>query len=199
MTEAVPAVLQQGVRSRRNARGAVVGNAWRVAATALVLALSAVLFGAAGLLFFFHISVQPVLTGSMRPAFGPGSAIVSRSIPVDRIRPGMVVIFVPPGKSASYAHRVVAVTGSPTHPVLTTKGDANPAADPWRARINAPSIQEVEFGVPWLGNAMVGLHDAGLRALVIVTAGLFIAVAGVKSIVRAPRPRAAAPTRSVSY
>ena len=111
----------------------------------------------------------------------------------------MVVIFVPPGKSASYAHRVLTVTGSPTHPVLTTKGDANPAADPWRARINAPSIQEVEFGVPWLGDAMVDLHDAGLRAVVIVTAGIFIAATGVKLIVCAPGPRAAAPARSVSY
>ena len=157
-----------------------------VMATCVTLAVAAMLFAATALLFFLHVSVQPVLTGSMRPTYAPGWAIVSRAIPVSAIRPGMVVIFVPPGKSASYAHRVMSVSGSPEQPVITTKGDANPAADPWHARISAHSIQQVVGGVPWLGNAMVAMHGGGLRIVLIVTAGLFVAISGTQVILRTP-------------
>jgi signal peptidase len=194
MAVAWPTVLEhQRHRSRRAELGAATGRAWRVLTTAATLGVSAVLLTAAGLLFFLHVSVQPVLTGSMRPTYAPGWAIVSRAIPVSQIRPGMVVIFVPPGKSASYAHRVVSVSGSPDQPVITTKGDANPAADPWHARISAHSIQQVVWGVPWLGNAMVAMHGGGLRIMLIVTAGLFVAITGVQVILRTPRRRASVP------
>jgi signal peptidase I len=85
------------------------------------------------------------------------------------------------------------VSADPGSLQITTKGDANPAADPWHARIKAQSIQEVVFGVPWLGNAMVAMHGDGLRILLIVTAGLFVAITGAQVIVRAPRHRASAP------
>jgi len=169
-----------------------VRRIWRAAGTVLVLGSSALLFAAAGLLFFLHVSVQPVLTGSMRPTYAPGAALVSRAIPVSRIRPGMVVIFVPPGKTVSYAHRVVSVSGSPDHPVITTKGDANPAPDPWHARIDAPSIQQVVFGVPLAGNAMVAMHGNAVRVLMVVSAGLFVAVTGAQVILRQPPRRVAA-------
>jgi len=65
-----------------------VGNA---ITTVVTLLLSGTLFVAAGLLFFMHLSIQPVLTGSMRPTYGPGWAIVSRSIPITSVRLGMIV------------------------------------------------------------------------------------------------------------
>ena len=123
---------------------AVVGRAWLTVTTVLTLALSALLLGAAALLFFLHLSVQPVLTGSMRPTYAPGWAVVSRAIPVSAIRPGMVVIFVPPGQVGV----LCPPGGDRVGPdrcsrIITTKGDANPAADPWHARIAAHSIQQV--------------------------------------------------------
>ena len=156
------------------------------------MAVSALLFSAAGLLFFMHLSIQPVLTGSMRPSFGPGWAIVSRSIPVRAIRPGMVVIFVPPGQSVSFAHRVISVTGSPNDPVLTTKGDANPAPDSWKAHIKASHIQEVIWAVPGFGRLMIAVRGPAMTEVLIVIAGLFIAITGAKSLLRprsTPRPQ----------
>jgi signal peptidase I len=187
---------QQRSRSSRAESGTATGRVLRALTTTITLGVSAVMLSAAGILFFLHVSVQPVLTGSMRPTYAPGWAIVSRAIPVSQIRPGMVVIFVPPHRSASYAHRVVSVSGSPDQPVITTKGDANPAADPWHARISAHSIQEVVWGVPWLGNAMVAMHGGGLRIVLIVTAGLFIAITGAQVILRTPRRRVSAPAWS---
>jgi signal peptidase len=161
-------------------------KAGHVLTTVAMLAVSAVLITAAGLLFFLHLSVEPVLTGSMRPTFDPGSVLISRSIPVQEIKPGMIVIFVPPGHAASYAHRVLTVQGSPNHPVLTTKGDANPGPDPWHARINAQSIQQVVWSLPWFGRVMVAMHGPTLSAFLIVLAGVFIAITGARAI-RQPR------------
>jgi signal peptidase len=174
-------------RRRRVARA--TARTGRVLATVITIVVSAVLITAAGLLFFLHLSVEPVLTGSMRPTFDPGSVLISRTIPVQDIKPGMIVIFVPPGHAASYAHRVLTVQGSPDHPVLTTKGDANPGVDPWHARINARTIQQVVWSLPWLGRVMVAMHGPTLSALLIVLAGVFIAITGARAIRQPRSPR----------
>lgn len=166
-----------------------------VMATCVTLAVAAMLFSAAGLLFFMHLSIQPVLTGSMRPTYGPGWAVVSRSIPVTSIRPGMVVIFVPPGQSVSYAHRVLTVTGSPNNPVLTTKGDANPGPDAWHARIKAKNIQEVIWAIPGVGHLMVDAQGPVMTVILVSLAGLFVAITGAKSILRPRSPHPQYPRR----
>jgi len=199
MAVALPTVLERTRGTARNGGVRVaLGRAGRVLATVLTLAVSAALVAAAALLFFFHLSVQPVLTGSMRPAFSPGDAVISRTIPVSEIRPGMIVIFVPPGRSASFAHRVLTVSGPTGDRVITTKGDANPAADPWHARIAAPAIQQVVGSVAGLGNVMVAVHGGALRIVLVGSAGLFIAVTGARAILRAPRRPLATPARSIS-
>jgi len=198
MAVGLPAVLHRRGRSERHERrGVALGRAGQVVAGVFTLAVSAVLLGAAGLLFFFHLSVQPVLTGSMRPTFGPGSAVISRTIPVQEIRPGMIVIFVPPGHSASFAHRILTVSGPTGDRIVTTKGDANPAPDPWHAKIDAPAIQEVVGSVPQLGNLMVAMHGGALRIVMLGSAGLFIAVTGARTILRTPRRPVAVPARSI--
>jgi len=162
---------------------------------ALVAALALVAASAATTVtvVVLHLGFRPVLTGSMEPTYGPGAMLLTERVPVRSLRPGMIVLFVPPGEHAEYAHRITSVSGPASTPVITTKGDANPAADPWHARIKAQSVQEVVFGVPWLGNAMVAMHGDGLRILLIVTAGLFVAITGAQAILRSPRHRASAP------
>jgi len=139
-----------------------------------------------------HLTVRPVLTGSMQPDYGPGAAIVTKSIPVRSVRPGMIVLFVPPGKGAEYAHRVTSVTGSPAHPIVTTKGDANKTADPWHIQLTSPTVPEVVASVPGLGRVMVFLQGP-LRYLVVILGGLAVAIGSVRW---ASRPRRTAP-RSV--
>lgn len=120
--------------------------------------------------------VSPVLTGSMRPTFGPGAAVVLRPIPVSSVRPGMIVEFVPPGQTAPYTHRVISVTGTPARPLIRTKGDANPAPDSWQVQLNGPEVNEVVGSVPYVGRAIVFAHQPGallaLIGLVLTGGGL---------------------------
>ena len=60
----------------------------------------------------FHIEVRPVLTGSMVPTYGPGSLLVTKPVPVTDLHKGMIVLFVPPGERAEFAHRITSVSGS---------------------------------------------------------------------------------------
>ncbi|MHB8467679.1 MAG: signal peptidase I [Acidimicrobiales bacterium] len=135
------------------------------------------MFATAGAVFFLHLGVQPVLSGSMRPAFGPGSLIVTRPIPTSAVHAGEVVMFRPPGETAAYAHRVVSVSGSAGHTIITTKGDANAAPDKWRAQLLGTHVPKVVWSVPWIGRAAVALHGSRLRVVVAVLAAIAMAVA----------------------
>jgi signal peptidase I len=137
-----------------------------------------------------HLGFRPVLTGSMRPTYGPGALLVTRQVPVQSVHPGMIVLFTPPGEHAEFAHRIATVSGPAAQPVITTKGDANLAPDPWHARLTSASIAEVVAEVPWVGRLMVGMHGT-LQIALIVLGGLLAAVAGSRWIL-APQGRAVA-------
>lgn len=146
-----------------------------------------VTFGCAALaasVFWLHIGIQPVLSGSMRPTYGPGWAIVTRPIPVSQVKPGDIVVFTPPGESAQFAHRVVKVSDGSTHPVITTKGDANPVPDPWHARLDSSSVPKVVGEVPWLGYVMVYMGRQWLHALLVAVLGTALCVLGTRAILR---------------
>ena len=148
-----------------------------VALACAVLAFSVVVF---------HLQVRPVLTGSMAPTFEPGALLVTRQVPVADLRKGMIVLFVPPGEHAEFAHRITSLTGSQSDPVLTTKGDANYSPDPWHARLTSASVPEVVATVPWVGRLMVGLRGPMQLALIIL-GGLTIAIFGSARILH-PQP-----------
>lgn len=132
----------------------------------------------------FHVGLSPVLTGSMRPTFAPGDALVTRPVPVTQLHPGMVVVFVPPGHADAYAHRIVSLGGTPTRPVITTKGDANPAPDRWRVTLSTPTVQYVVGSVPKAGQALVWLHEPRWRAGVIGVLGLLMTTLLTRSVLR---------------
>jgi signal peptidase I len=183
----------------RHAGARRAGAASSVARLPLVLARLALVSLGLGVVlvvgvggYLGHLGVTPVLTGSMRPTYAPGDAVVTRMVPVTRIHPGMIVVFVPPGESAPFAHRVVAVTGTPGHPVVETKGDANPAPDAWRAALPGPSVRQVVAVVPKVGYLLVRLHDPRVRASLIGVLGLLATALMTSSTLRRPRPRAVA-------
>lgn len=158
----------------------------------LVCAASAAA-GCAGLavaVVSLHLSVRPVLTGSMRPAYGPGAALVTERVPVEDLHPGMIVVFVPPGKHAEFAHRITSVTGASSDPIITTKGDANKAPDPWHAELTMPTVPQVVTTVPFVGRIMVAFQGQ-LRFVFILLGGLIVAVSGIRWILR---PRRSTPT-----
>ena len=134
-------------------------------------------------------SAAPVLTGSMRPTFAPGDLVITRSVPTDELSAGNVAVFVPPGETASYAHRVLRVSGPDNAPVLRTKGDANPTADAWQTRLTEPTVPVVAFHVPRVGNLLVGLDGPASRALLIALLGLSLTAVSVRLVlVPSPRP-----------
>jgi signal peptidase len=133
-----------------------------------------------------HLSVRPVLTGSMRPTYGPGAILVTKPVSVTDLHRGMIVVFVPPGEHVEFAHRITSVSGSPSAPVITTKGDANKAPDPWRAQLTTATVSEVIATVPWVGRLMVGLRGP-LQLVLVVLGGLCVAVSGTRWILRPRR------------
>jgi signal peptidase I len=139
-----------------------------------------------------HLSLRPVLTGSMRPAYGPGAILVTKPVPVQDLRPGMIPVFIPPGEHAEFAHRITSVSGSPSDPIITTKGDANKAPDPWHAHIGSATVPVVVAAQPWLGRLMVGIRGP-IQLVFIIVGGLIIATSGTLSILR---PRRTAPRLS---
>lgn len=101
------------------------------------------------------VGISPVLTGSMRPTYGPGDVILTRSVPTSTLHPGMIAVFTPPGESTPFAHRLVSVTGDPARPDVRTRGDANPTVDSWKVQLVAPSTTVVIGGLPHLGSAIL--------------------------------------------
>jgi hypothetical protein len=95
----------------------------------------------------------------------------------------MIVLFVPPGEHSEFAHRITSVSGGPSHPIITTKGDANKAPDPWRAQLDSASVPEVVASVPWIGRVMVGMRGP-IQISLIVLGGLIVGMGGTRWILR---------------
>jgi signal peptidase I len=158
----------------------------------LVMATTCVAAVSVGV-FWLHLGIRPVLTGSMRPTYGPGWAIVTRPIPVSSVRPGDIIVFSPPGMTVQFAHRVMTVSGSPSHPIVTTKGDANRSPDPWHARLEGRTVPEVVTEVPWVGNLMVAVKQQWARVLLIAIVGLGTCCMGTRAILGKPSSKIALP------
>src|SRR5947199_7248243 len=109
-----PFLVSRGTRS-------VQRGPWRLLLTAVQGGLLAVALGLIVTFtvsaLVFHVRVSPVLTGSMRPTYAPGDVIVTRQVNVLSLRPGDIAVFVPPGESAAFAHRVTSVSVHEGHVV----------------------------------------------------------------------------------
>jgi signal peptidase I len=158
--------------------------------TLTAAALSAVAAVAVGGLVL-HMGMSPVLTGSMRPGISPGDAVITRPVDAHSLHKGDIAVFVPPGQSAPYAHRITTVTEKNGHVVVTTKGDANPAADSWHASLDNARVSVVVAHVPYLGRFMTWTSAPWMRALAIGLIGLVLTGIGTSAILRDPRPRRA--------
>lgn len=112
----------------------------------------------------FH--VQTVLSGSMRPAVSAGDLAITQGVPVDSLRTGDVIVFAPPDGTQPVLHRVASREGD----VLTTKGDANSVADPWRITLAGSTGYRLVFVVPFLG------WLTQLRGIALIAAGLIVGV-----------------------
>lgn len=96
-----------------------------------------------------NIQIKIVKSGSMEPVIKTGSIVVDK--PEASYNMGDVVTF---GKDTKTqiptTHRIVSISGTGASEMITTKGDANDAADPAQTPISAVH-GKVIFTVPYLG------------------------------------------------
>jgi signal peptidase len=116
-----------------------------------------------------------VTGGSMAGSIPRGSLVYERAEPVEHLRSGDVITYVHDG--ARLTHRI-AWTGrdGQGRRLFTTKGDANPAPDPWRFTLPRDTQPVARFHVPLAGYALSALAIRALRMLVIGLPALVIAL-----------------------
>jgi signal peptidase I len=191
--------LSSGTVSRSVSLKVWFAVARRVLGAGAAVAITLVFLGACVVAPLLHIGFSPVLTGSMRPAYAPGDLLITAPADVTGLRPGQIAVFTPPGESVPYAHRITAIAGTPAQPVLTTKGDANPAPDAWQATLNQTQVPVVVATVPSAGTALLWIQNPAQRALLTAVFGLVVTGAGVRWILRAPStpPANTSPTPAI--
>lgn len=137
-----------------------------------------------------------VLTGSMTPAYPPGTLVVVRPVDIDEVRTGDVVTFqLHSGRRTVATHRVIGIgwTGA-GEKVLTTRGDANEVADTTPVR-EVQLRGEVWYSLPWVGHLNVLMSPAQHELLVQLAAGcLFLYAGGVLVRGWRSRPSTGGPT-----
>lgn len=173
---------------------AAAGAVRRLLPDVAVGLLAVMLSGLALATVVLSVQLSPVLTSSMTGTFDAGALLLSRPVPTSEVRAADVIVFTAPGTADRYAHRVVSVEPGPAGTVVTTRGDANPAPDPWRAQLQDSHVPRVVTSVPHLGRLVVATSDPGPRAALLALAGLLFGITGTRVLlgpaaVRHPRPR----------
>jgi signal peptidase I len=130
-----------------------------------------------------HLGFAPVLSPSMEPGLHPGDLIITKPEPAADVRVGQVVALpVPSSPGQRYTHRVISVTYVSGKPVVRTKGDANPAPEPFSLRIDSPTVPVVVGHIPYVGRLSVLLQRPSTRLPLIAITLLAMLLAGWRLI-----------------
>jgi signal peptidase len=173
----------------------------RVLSYLLGVALSAaalVLLGAFVLSLMGIARFVPVLSNSMAPGMPIGSLAIALPIEREAVTAGDVIIFTAPiGPQRRVIHRVTHVYAgeeteqfvdwTPTKSYMETKGDNNPAADPWVLTMSDDSIWRKESVVQSAGWPAIWLGNPQIRFAVFGVAGLAIVVWSLVVVWRRPQ------------
>jgi signal peptidase I len=115
-----------------------------------------------------------VYSGSMRPTIPVGGLAVDRPVPASDVRVGDVITFNDPYvKGRLVTHRVAEIVHTPNGLAYRTKGDANPARDPWAIRLTG-EVGRVSFSVPVAGYILFYAHTREVRTVLILLAGALL-------------------------
>ena len=87
-----------------------------------------------------------VVSNSMRPTFSAGDVVITEPVAVDSLQVGDVIAFNPPKGTEPEIHRVVSMDGA-----SVTRGDANPADDPWQLLPTSANAYRLFVVIPLLG------------------------------------------------
>ncbi len=154
-----------------------------LAVTVLVLATLIAAGNGAVALVNGSWSVNPVLSGSMRPGLAVGSVVISERVPVSQLAVRDVIEFQEPNNpSVQMVHRIVKIAKDPSGQfAINTQGDANSVRDPWALTIRGGVAYRVRWSIPLVGylavayqnNQGVALLGAGSILLAIAATTVF--------------------------
>jgi signal peptidase len=145
-------------------------------ATALCLALAAILLVPAALGYQRYV----IVSGSMTGAYDRGSIVFDREVPVADLQVGDTITYQPPPGTSSdelITHRIAWIGADEQGGRLfRTRGDANPSADPWTFSLDKPDQARVEFSVPYVGYLLAALSIPAVRMLAIGLPAVLLAL-----------------------
>ena len=124
------------------------------------------------------------MSGSMRPTLATGSLVMSDPQPGASVHLGQIVTFIAPdGSGRTITHRLYTIVHHKGKTGFRTKGDANPAPDPWIVRF--PHQVGVErLSIPYAGYLFYALAQRTTRLLLIVLIAVLTAFLLVRRIWR---------------
>lgn len=138
-----------------------------------------------------------ILTGSMTGTYDTGSVVFAKAVPVADLEVGDVITYAPPAGASPtplVTHRVARIELQPDgRRVFRTKGDANPAVDPWTFTLPQAEQAQVRFSVPYIGRVVGALADRETRMLFIGGPALLVALFILAGLVRDALRRPALP------
>jgi signal peptidase len=141
------------------------------------------------------LGFAPVLSPSMVPTFDPGDLLITKPQASSAVKVGQIIILPLPGSPGErYVHRVIKVSkDAQGQTLVNTRGDNNPAADPWTLAITSAQVPVVEHVVPQAGRLALLSSGAALRVplLIIIAGGVLLAVK--RSLLDCPQAGPAAP------
>ncbi len=144
------------------------------------VALFALLFVPVLLHSILGIAISPVLSGSMRPVFNPGDALITKETKAQDLHVGDIVVLRNAGDYTLFSHRITSIKNIDFQYVINTKGDANPAVDAGAVKVSPQQLIPREIGhVPLLGREVVFFNSSKGRlisyALILLAFALSIA------------------------
>ena len=123
--------------------------------------------------------VFDVLSGSMQPAIPVGAEVIDQAVPGPSLQVGDVITYEHPRHPGTYiTHRVIAIDHTGLAPIISTRGDANGAPDPWKVQVQSTMLR-VRVAIPLLGYLLGSLASpyARLVMVILVAAGAVAFVA----------------------
>ena len=116
-----------------------------------------------------------VLSGSMKPAFDTGSLVFVRPTTIEMIKEGDIITYRGLGEGKQLvSHRAVAIDSTEDGIQITTKGDANDAADPNPVTSNN-LVGKVVLAIPYLGYFINFTQTKlGLITLILIPAAILL-------------------------
>lgn len=132
-------------------------------------------------------SVNPVLSGSMRPGFSVGGVAISEKVPVNQLAVRDVIVFREPSNpSVEVVHRIVQMTKSKTGELLIrTRGDENNVRDPWTLTIRGNYAYKVRWSLPLLGYVAAAYQNH--RGVTLLVAGLLLIAVAATTVLQSRR------------